>query len=131
MREFSRRYASDISRGKITLPQLSLLEFLFSNEHAKMTEVARSLSVTTAAATGIVGRLVRSGYITREADQFDRRVIKVCLTQKGRRWVNGIIRQREETLGEIFGQLSQEEQNDYLRIIRRIYGIVSGEKDNE
>ncbi len=128
MREFSRRYSNDISRGKLTLPQFYVLDFLLSHEHAKMNELARSLSVSTAAATGIVDRLVKSGYVMRESDSSDRRVIKVGLTGKGRKLMESVIRQRRLNLGEVFGQLSAQEQNDYLRILKRVYSIVSGGK---
>lgn len=128
MREFSRRYANDISRGKITLPQFYVLDFLISHGHAKMNELARSLSVSTAATTGIVDRLERGGYVAREADSSDRRVIKVSLTGKGRRWMESAMRQRRLNLEEVFGRLSAHEQNDYLRLLKRVYGIVSGGK---
>ena len=131
MKEFSRRYSNDISRGKLTLPQFYVMDFLFSHGQAKMNELARSLSVSTAAATGIVDRLVRSGYVIRKPDISDRRVIKVCLAGKGRKLMESVIRQRRLNLEEVLGQLSSQEQDDYLRILKRVYSIVSGFKKNE
>ncbi len=131
MKEFSRRCSNDISRGKLTLPQFYAMDFLFSRGQAKMNELARSLSVSTAAATGIVDRLVRSGYVIRRPDVSDRRVIKVGLTGKGRKLMESVIRQRRLNLEEVLGRLSAREQDDYLRILKRIYSIVSDFRKDE
>ncbi len=131
MKEFSRRYSNDISRGKLTLPQFYVMDFLFSRGQAKMNELARSLSVSTAAATGIVDRLVRSGYVIRRPDVSDRRVIKVGLTGKGRKLMESVIRQRRLNLEEVLGRLSAREQDDYLRILKRIYCLVSDFRKDE
>lgn len=131
MKEFSRRYSNDISRGKLTLPQFYVMDFLFSRGQARMNELARSLSVSTAAATGIVDRLVRSGCVIRRPDLSDRRVIKVGLTGKGRKLMESVIRQRRLNLEEVLGRLSAREQDDYLRILKRIYSIVSDFRKDE
>jgi DNA-binding MarR family transcriptional regulator len=49
-----------------------------------MSETAARLGVTTGTLTVAVDRLVRKGYVTRERDQTDRRIVRVMLTKKGK-----------------------------------------------
>ena len=80
---FIHRMNNDVHKGKITLPQLLILDLLNRRGASKMTDLAKEMKVTTAASTGIVQRLVLLGYVQREFDQHDRRIIKIKLNTKG------------------------------------------------
>ncbi|OGW85804.1 MAG: hypothetical protein A2987_05915 [Omnitrophica bacterium RIFCSPLOWO2_01_FULL_45_10] len=85
-----------------------------------MSDLAKSLSVTTAAMTGIVDRLVREGYLRRESDPKDRRIIKIRLTAKGERAVTQILEKKKQMIIKMFGMISQGEREEYLRILTHI-----------
>lgn len=53
------------------------------SEGVTMSEVSRSLSVPTSTATRIIDSLVNAGYIARQADNEDRRIVRVVLTPAG------------------------------------------------
>lgn len=124
MREFSKKIGSELYQGKITLPQFIILEFLHREGESKMTDLARFMSVTTAAMTGFVERLVRDGYVERVFDPGDRRVIIIKLTGKGAVLVKKVNAQRRSTVINIFGQISQAEREEYLKILTRIHNIL-------
>lgn len=120
MRQFSRYQVNELYRGKITLQQFFILEFLNTNKCCKMKELADSMGVTTAAATGIVDRLVRDGYIVRFYDSSDRRIVGVKLSSKGAELVKKIICQRRHAMLKMFSGISEADRRDYLRILTRI-----------
>jgi len=95
-----------------------------------MSELAKVMDVTTAAATGIVDRLVRYGYIVRAYDPKDRRVVNIKLTQKGSDLVKRIGRQRREVTSEVFGKISKEERENYLAIMLHIRDVMMEENKN-
>lgn len=119
-REFIKNQINDLYKGKVTLPQFLILEFLHREGEAKMTLLARFMDVSTAAMTGIVERLVRGGYAARVYDRRDRRIIKVKLTQKGNELVGKIGEQRRNLVIKIFGKISEADRQDYLRILMQI-----------
>lgn len=134
MKEFSSRQNNELYKGNITLPQFIVLTFLENNGHAKMTDIANFMEVTTAAITGIVNRLVRFGYARRASDPRDRRIIIVRLTAKGEDLVRRVNRERRQMVLHIFGQISGPEREDYLRILTHIRDILleqKTEKNNE
>jgi DNA-binding MarR family transcriptional regulator len=67
----------------LTAPQLKVVLLLYLYGPTRMTELAGSLGVTLATATGIVDRLVERGLITRENQLTDRRVVMCRLSEKG------------------------------------------------
>ena len=129
MKEFARRNTNELSKGKITLPQLLTLGFLNEKGDSRMTDLARFMKVSTAAMTGVVDRLVRDAYILRVFDPQDRRIIKVKLTHKGAELIRKINQQKRRMAINIFGRISDSERDDYLRILTRIHDILT--KENE
>jgi len=128
MRGFAKMQTNELFKGKITLPQFFILNHLDKHGESKMNELAKVMDVTTAAATGIVDRLVRYGYIVRAYNPKDRRVINIRLIQKGSDMVKRIGRQRNEVTREVFGKISREERENYLAIMLHIRDILTEEK---
>jgi len=131
MREFARRHTCELFRGKITLPQLLIMGIVNDQGQIGMTDAARLMSVSTAAMTGIINRLVRDGYILRIYDSKDRRTIKVKLTAKGTDLVKKINAQRRQMIVKVFSKITELERQDYLRILTKIHDILLKDKDIE
>lgn len=126
-RSIIRRQSDELIKGKITLPQFFILNFLKKEGEQRMTDIARILNVTTAAATGLVDRMVKSGYATRVFDPQDRRIIRVKLSVKGIDVVQRVLSHRRRMIMDTFGKISQQEREDYLRILMRVKDILTEE----
>jgi DNA-binding MarR family transcriptional regulator len=76
-----------VSRWNLTLPQFEVLAELARADAGGFTfvELSRLLLVTSGNLTGIVDRLEEQKVVERRPDAKDRRVIRVALTDKGRR----------------------------------------------
>lgn len=119
-REIFRPESRELYNMKVSLPQFAILNFLNHHKEPKMSDMARFLNVSTAAITGIVGRLVRDGYVVRKSDPNDRRVIKIKLTTKGSGILNKIIDHKKNMVMRIFGMISQKERDEYFKILSHI-----------
>jgi len=131
IKEISRRNVGELYKDKVTMPQFFILNFLNQEDESTMTDMAKFMDVTTAAMTGIVDRLVKYGYVLRLSDPDDRRVIKIKATAKGEDLVKKINKQRRQMIMEIFSTISQREREDYLRILTRIYSMLTGAKEGK
>jgi DNA-binding MarR family transcriptional regulator len=130
-KSFAQRQANELYKGKITLPQFLVLDHLSRKGKTMMTEIANFMKVTTAATTGIIDRLVRYSYVTREHDPGDRRIINIKLTNKGIDLVNKVNGQRREMIIKIFGEISQADREEYLRILSQIKNILVGQNHKQ
>jgi len=130
MKGFIHRLHSDVFQGKVTLPQLLILELLNRQGASKMTDLAKYMNVTTAASTGIVQRLVLLGYVQREFDQKDRRVIKIKLSVKGAELLKKLTQQRRQLITKTFSQISEVDRGEYLRILMQVKEVL-GKEEND
>jgi DNA-binding MarR family transcriptional regulator len=127
MRGFLRREANALSKCNITLPQFLVMNYLHNEGEATMTAVAHFLNVTTAAATGVVERMVKGDYVKRIYDSADRRIIRIDLTPRGTAQVKKFNLQKRQFIIDIFGKMTEEDRSQYLRIITRIRQILQEE----
>lgn len=130
MKEFTRCMASELLRGKVTLPQIMILHFLEIEQEAKMKDLARFMGVTMAAMTGIIERLVKNGHCARIYDSEDRRIIKIKLTAKGDKLVKDMNENKRQMIMKIFGKISEADRQDYLRILLQIKDILLKENSD-
>jgi len=126
--EFVKRQGFGVTSGQVTLPQMGILMLLRGEGPCRMSEIAKALSVTTPAATGIISRMVRAGFIKRIAGVKDRRVIRVELTKKGKRVIDEIVMKKEKMMTEAFSTFSANEREQYLKLFRKIYVSLTGDK---
>ena len=85
-----------------------------------MSELSVSLGVTMGNTTGLVDRLIKEGYVAREHDPGDRRIVIVKLTGKGKKITEKIIERKSSMLLKIFSSSSQKEINTILSVIERV-----------
>ncbi len=124
MREFARRQIREINEGKVTLPQVLVLDYLHAQGTSKMKDLAAELKVTTAAMTGIVDRLVRERYVERCFDERDRRIINIMLTPQGKTLIGKINRGRRQLVMQVFARISPVDREKYLSVLRQIRQII-------
>lgn len=120
MRSFLKQQTSKFYQMKVTIPQFAILNFLNTDGEHKMTDMAKFMNVSTAAITGIIDRLTKSGYVVRKHDSDDRRIVRVNLTAKGGDLVKKSFQKRRQMIIDMFGKISQKEREDYLRILTHL-----------
>ena len=104
-------------RAGISDTELVTLEHL-SREQIGPAEVARRLEVSTAAATGIVDRLVSRGHVERQPHAADRRRTELVLTESGRREVVGHLLPMFIALDRLDRSFTDEERAVVERYLR-------------
>ena len=57
--------SNELNRGNISFPQFFLLAYLSSEDYLTMSDIAKKMGHSTAAATGLVDRLEKLGYVER------------------------------------------------------------------
>lgn len=109
--------SKELNRGKLSYSQFFLLTYLSSEEFLTMTDVAKKMGHSTAAATGLVDRIEKLGYVERTHASEDRRKIMVRITAKG---VEMVAHMRAEIATDLAGILAamDEESAENLQQIK-------------
>lgn len=110
--------SSELNKGNISFPQFFLLTYLSSEEYLTMSDIAKKMGHSTAAATGLVDRLEKLAYVERVHAAEDRRKIMVRITAKG---VELVSKMRSEIATDLAGILAgmDEDQAETVEHTKR------------
>ena len=97
----------------------SLIKSLFAfddpGEEYPIGELARKARVKTSTITDMVDRMERDKIATRVRDKEDRRIVKIKLTEKGKKLRHKFYLQRREEFRNMFKQLKKKEIDEFIR----------------
>ena len=119
-RNFMLTLSKELQRGDVSFPQYFLLGFLALKGELTMTEIAKKMGHTTAAATGLVDRLEKLGHVERGHAKSDRRKILVKITPSGKRIVGEVRDDMVTNLLKMMEHLDSEEQRSWITIYEKI-----------
>ena len=86
-----------------------------------MSRIAELMGHSTPAATGLVQRLEKLGYVLRSHEQDDRRKVTVTVTPKGSHLVEGVRLEMIANLEKVMERLEPGEQRAWLDIYKKIH----------
>ena len=111
-------------RAELSHSEAAVLEHIM-DEPTGPTELAQRLGVTSAAASGIVDRLVARGHVERQSHPSDRRRTVVVATASGREEMLGHLMPMFVDLARLDQDLSAAEREVVLRFLRAAERAVS------
>ncbi len=115
-----RRATHPVSRDEMTPEQYWLLRVLNRRGPLSIGELADALGISPSSATTACKRLERVGWVRRERQAADERMVHVALTDEGLAQIEIGRRRRRDLLAGLLGVLSSEEQEQMQRLIGRI-----------
>lgn len=83
-------------------------------------ELADAAGVTRATMTGLIDTLERDGFVVREADPSDRRMLLVRLTRKGENFLARFLPRHFRHVRELMVALSESERKTLVRLLGKI-----------
>ena len=110
--------STELNKGNVSFPQFFLLTYLSSEEYLTMSDIAKKMGHSTAAATGLVDRLEKLCYVERVHAAEDRRKIMVRITSKG---IELVSKMRTEIANDLAGILAgmDEDQAEAVEHTKR------------
>ena len=115
-----------LKKERLTMPQLDILVCLGRVEGLTLGEIGERLMVTGGNITGVMDRLEKNGYVYRDRDQGDRRIIRAKLTPKGFLLQKDILPVFQNKWQEIVGILSPAEQRQLSQLLKKFsHGLLT------
>ncbi len=115
----------------LTKTELRILELLFRKGELTMSQIAQNMEVSMSTATGIVGKLVDKRLVTRERKRDDRRVVKIALTEEGKKTAISHEKEKVEMARKLTELLTPEEFEKLTMILERIAERIAGDEIDE
>ncbi len=86
-----------------------------------LSTLARELHMSASAASHLVSSLEEHNLLTRLADEDDRRSVRVCLSESGRKCAGVARRGMMKAINALTAQLSAEENDERMRVTEKLY----------
>lgn len=120
-RSFLLNLSKELNKGNVSYAQFFLLGYLANESFLTMTDISKKMGHSTAAATGLVDRLEKLGYVQRLHASEDRRKVMVQITRKG---IELVDRMREDIVGSLVGLMGELDKNEQDALLKS-YGKLS------
>lgn len=105
---------------KFSKTEIFTLLYLDKKKEITMTELVEYIHSPMSTATGIVDRLVKSGYVVRERSETDRRVVVLKLTETGAALIGQVKTSIFGYVKDVLEELSGAEQEFLLQIVFKL-----------
>lgn len=100
--------------------QAAILFTLHRRKSISQKELAQELNMTAPSITSAIQKMEREGYITREPDKWDQRVMRLTLAERGKACIQSV-KEVGERMDEIIqGGMSLEEQLLFRRLMLQV-----------
>ena len=120
-RSFLLNLSKELNKGSVSFAQFFLLGYLANENYLTMTDISKKMGHSTAAATGLVDRLEKLGYVQRLHASEDRRKVMVQITRKG---IDLVERIREDITGSLVSLMHDLDTNEQ-EALQKAYGKIS------
>ena len=101
--------SSKLNKDNLSFPQFFLLAYLSSEEYLTMSDIAKKMGHSTAAATGLVDRLEKLSFVERVHAAEDRRKIMVRITKGGTELVAKMRGEIATSLSDVMSEMDEDE----------------------
>jgi len=119
-REFLLNLSRELNRDNISFAQFFLLSYLATSKELTMTDIARKMGHSTAAATGLVDRLEKLGLMERTHAVDDRRKVLVRITSRGIELVSRLRDELQNQIADAMSETSSADADSFMNSYRSL-----------
>ena len=119
---FKRVVSATFRKYDLSFPQYNVLRVLDASKDSRgrIKDVCRIMLVPDANMTGLSKRLERNGFILRRSDPNDERVTILVITEKGKKTLAAIEKERDENMHAMLKGFTDEEKRILLDSVKRL-----------
>jgi len=119
-REFLLNLSRELNRDNISFAQFFLLGYFATSKELTMTDIARKMGHSTAAATGLVDRLEKLGLMERTHAVDDRRKVLVRITSRGIELVSRLRDELQNQIADAMSETSSADADSFMNSYRAL-----------
>lgn len=108
----------------ITFAQVRIMWLLGKHGQLSMSQIAEMTEVSRATISSVVDRLVKSKFVSRVKDENDRRIIRLRLIGKGKKFIQNHKRLRRKHIAQLLENLSPHEQKRFVACLGELNGFI-------
>lgn len=114
--------------GEVSMPKLTLLDWLAESPGAGISEIAEGLALTAPTVSVTVSQMEQAGLLERRPNPTDARAVQVHLTEKGSALQHRAFRFRQNKMRRLLNGLREEETIQLLDLLEKAIHHAEGDE---
>lgn len=115
---------------RVTASQGYTMLTLPESESMTMNALSEAMGLANSTMTRMIDQLVGKGFVRREADEEDRRVVCVSLTAQGQETRRNLEQAQQYFFGQVLTEIPQDERHVFLQVLERIVAAIEKVRKN-
>lgn len=115
---------------RVTASQGYTMLTLPESESMTMNALSEAMGLANSTMTRMIDQLVGKGFVRREADEEDRRVVCVSLTAQGKETRRNLEQAQQYFFGQVLTEIPQDERHVFLQVLERIVAAIEKVRKN-
>lgn len=107
----------------ITGSQFFVMKSIYERGRATVSTVAEDIGVSLSAITAFVDKLAKAGYVTRNRDGDDRRLVWLEVTARGEEVLRNCLAGRRQLMKEYMAKLSESDLGQLVNIYKKMLDL--------
>lgn len=108
--------------------EILALLLIYRRDNVNMTDISEYINAPLNTATGVITRLEKKRIVERRRDTEDKRVVKIYLTDEGKKQIKEQIDCICEYIKKIYLSLDSNEINTLIKVVNKIFSILKEDK---
>jgi DNA-binding MarR family transcriptional regulator len=125
-REIRERMRQSFRGCELPFGALHLLREIQREPGVTVNEVARRTGLAKSHVSKMLEQMVRQGYVSKESDPSDQRLLRIYLTPAGRETVENLERRAHTVWAGVIQAIPESQVDDVLRGIRAMHAALAG-----
>ena len=126
-----RKVLSDLA---VTPPQFTALQFIVKekNNPISIGELSRSMCLAFSTVTDLIDRMEKLGYVERQKDEKDKRVIRIVPLEKGEAVLDQVVDHRVDFVESVIeGHYTKEEKETLREELKKLSELLKESKEKK
>ena len=120
---------NDISSYGMRTSDFTVLEALYHKGRQTIRQISDAVLIKTGSMTYVIDKLETKGLLERSNCKEDRRVIYIQITDQGKKLMDEIFPKHQKVIETIFKDISDEEKQTVMDILKRVGKYTTEEKE--
>lgn len=134
MQKFQKVRQNAKMTGELPHSEIMMLKLIKGHSAGEQGVTISNLSelseITKSAVSQIINALEDKGYVERLTTKNDRRLVYVRLTESGSRCLSRQLKLFLKGIERIFAKMGEEDTRELLRLLEKLYSVLSESNDN-
>jgi len=116
-------FSLQFARYGLSWPKFNALIHLYMTGDRGLiqSELSKKMLVSRANITGLIERLEKEGLVVRRNDPSDKRVLRVCLTDRAVRLIDTFLPVHNEYMHKVMSVLDRDEKEVLISLLKKIH----------